>query len=340
MFTRLHLLLLSLSLLLTACMTTTPIEVVEPNNSSLDYVYEARETILSADDRQISYYLDRPKDIKVPIFVVIDGSGCSGQMRESFKTLFRPDLNTSRPYARLAVEKPGVSPDAGPNAPCSEEFLRDYSMTNRVLDHIRVFQHLRYHADWWNGELYVWGWSDGGDIATQLVAYYPLVTRAVLGAMGGGYTMSEHFIDFWVCPKEMPEKEREGCINELEAHFTAMNDNPTWKKTWSGPSNSWKAWSTRLNTRLSNLLKDNATPILIVQGANDFDATPTQSARKLIDELRESDNRNYAYWEIKNMEHSWSSLPAAQARTLENAMLTWLLTGVESAQITPLLVTY
>ena len=222
---------------------------------------------------------------------------------------FRPSADSPKPYARIAVEKPGVDHEASYPSECSEEFLKYYTIEQRVTDHLRVLQHLTAEASWWNGELLIWGWSDGGDIAAQLTAYYPNVTRAILGAMGGGFTMEEHFKDFWVCPKERLGDKRAACIAQLDAQFQEMFDNPTWTKTWSGPDNAWKVWPGRLRSRLVNVLQDNTSPILIVHGEKDFDSTPVASARKLVKELQDAGNTSFTYWEIPNMEHGWSKLP-------------------------------
>ncbi|MEO1324460.1 MAG: alpha/beta hydrolase [Pseudomonadota bacterium] len=314
---------------LTACASYPLIEPTVPRGSEVKYEYEATGITLAADGREISFYLDKPIGETVPLLVVIDGSGCSGQLRPGLKGLFRPPFEGHRPFARLAVEKPGVQAADANVENCSQDFLKHYSMNDRVLDHLRVFQHLSYHADWWNGELYIWGWSDGGDIAAQIVAYYPKVTRALLGAMGGGYSMAEHFTEFWVCPFELEQQKVELCVAEMHSKFRAITDNPTWKKTWSGPDNSYKAWASRLDVRLSNLLRDNTTPILIIHGAEDFDQTPVESARKLVTNLIGAGNESFSYWEVAEMGHTWSSLPEQRRLLLEDAMLHWLLTEEE-----------
>ncbi|WP_440959502.1 alpha/beta hydrolase family protein [Oceanicaulis sp. LC35] len=291
------------------------------------WVYEDSRTIQTVDERDLHFYLDHPDDgERVPLLLLVDGSSCVGQLRPNMRYDYRPGPERPARYARLMVEKPGVAPEASYGSECTEGFLRHYTIDNRVLDHLRVLQHLRATADWWNGELLVWGWSDGGDIASQLVAYYPQVTRAVLGAMGGGYTMAEHFEDFWACPEErVSGEEREACIADLRAQFERMEDNPTWRETWSGHDNSWAVWPTRLNSRLVHLLEDNTMPILIVHGEKDRNGTPVESARALVDALDASGNTAFEYWEIPCMGHGWGNLPEAQGNALEEGMLDWLL---------------
>lgn len=73
------------------------------------------------------------------------------------------------------------------------------------------------------------------------------------------------------------------------------------------------------------MLKDNDTPILIVHGAEDFEAAPVESARKPVNKLLSVRNETFSYWEIPNMGHTWSSLPPKDALDLERKMLKWLL---------------
>ena len=173
-------------------------ELVTP----VSFVHDEETIIRTHDGRDLVFFIDRPElGRPLPLLLMIDGSGCIGQLREDWADLYRPvqPRTSLRSYARLRVEKPGTDPNAaGAQAACTDEFLQHYTMDKRVEDHLRVLQYLRAHADWWNGELYIWGWSDGGDIATRLVAYYPNVERAVLGAMGGGTTMASHFEDLWI----------------------------------------------------------------------------------------------------------------------------------------------
>lgn len=285
-------------------------------------------SVPAINERPIRFYVDRPLiDRKVPVLLVVDGSGCVGQLRPSSWGSYAPLPDDSVPYARLMVEKPGVEPTASDaTADCSEEFLRHYSIENRVLDHLRVLQHLAAQANWWNGEIYLWGWSDGGDIGAQLVVYRPDIKRAVLGAMGGGLTMAEHFEDFWACPKESTP-DRAACVAGLREDFRLMEDNPTWRKTWSGKDNSWKVWASRLRSRLSAPLADNRVPILIVHGSLDRENTPVESARKLVADLRVSANSAFTYWEIAGMEHGWNNLPQKRQNAIITAMADWLLTG-------------
>ncbi|WP_343345818.1 alpha/beta hydrolase [Sphingomicrobium sp. XHP0239] len=288
------------------------------------WIYEETHRIVGIDQRNIQFYLDWPADgSNVPILLMIDGSGCVGQLRERGRSFYRPGPDAPFRYARLQIEKPGVDPTADffDALTCSDEFHRHYTIANRVADHLRVLQHLGAQADWWNGDLYLWGWSDGGDIGAQLLSYRPTTTRAVLGAMGGGFTMAEHFEDFWVCPEETTS-DRPACLADLRADFTRIADHLSRVGRWNGESPA--TWDSRLHSRLIAPLADNRVPLLIVHGEQDFDSVPVASARRLVDGLREAGNRHFAYWEIAGMEHGWSSLPPGRKASARLGMYFWL----------------
>lgn len=281
-----------------------------------------RENVLvqTIDDRQLQVRIDRPEgEGTSPILVVVDGSGCGGSAHLDGLAV-QQDVQTQ--FARVVVEKYGVNAsDDGQT--CSEDYFKHYTMNGRVEEHLRVLQHLSANAPWWNGELYLFGWSDGGDIAAQLLSYYPTVKRAVIGGMGGGYTMAEHFKTYWACPQDAGE-DTQACEESLDEQFAQMHDNPRWDKTEFGPDNSWRAWASRLNTRLANTLVDVRSPFLIVHGENDFNGTPVESARKLVEALEQNGEAPYTYWEVSGMEHSFMTLPPENVDLLLKGMMAWL----------------
>lgn len=292
--------------------------------SAADFI-SSEHHVETVDGRTLTYCLDRPAgESDIPVIVVIDGSGCVGARRPGFEQLMAPSENPGKSFARLVVGKTGVPPEKRYSEDCSDEFLQAYSIDERVFDHMRVLQDFRQKSDWWNGQTLVFGWSDGGDIAAQLFAYSPQISRLAFGGVGGGFTMREHFEDFWVCPRDQ-DKDRTQCLRNLEQKFAEVLRNPSWGKTWSGQDNSYKAWESRLSTRLTPILRSETRPVLMVHGAEEIDGAPVASARKLHEDLRSQQTQGFTYWEVAGMEHSLSSLPADKALTLETAILDWLL---------------
>ncbi|APE29097.1 alpha/beta hydrolase family protein [Aurantiacibacter gangjinensis] len=273
------------------------------------------------ESRPIDYHLQRLEGVTdIPLLIVIDGSGCVGVLRSGFDRLYRPEPDMPYTYARLSVDKGGIDPHAGRDAQCTDEYHQRRTIDRAVLDHMRVLQHLRETADWWNGEIYIYGWSEGGDIGARLTAYYPGISRSVLGAMGGGLTMAQHFEDFWDCAADRVT-DREACLESVHDMFQDTRDHPV-PYTEQGDSNM--LWRSRMWADLAQMLRYDNTPVLVVQGALDRDHTPVQSARVLINRLGEYGRANIAYCEVPDMEHGFGSLPVERALPFERGLLDWL----------------
>lgn len=284
---------------------------------------ETSHRILDIENRPIDYHVQRLDNAEdVPLLIVIDGSGCAGVLRPGFNRLFRPEPDMPYSYARLVVDKGGIDPNSTDRDNCPEHYHQRRSVDRAVLDHLRVLQHLSGNADWWNGKVFIYGWSEGGDIGARLTAYYPGVSRAVLGAMGGGLTMAQHFEDYWDCAADRVD-DRDACLADLHGMFEDTRRNPTWV-TEQGDSNM--LWRSRLWADLATLLRYGDTPILVIQGALDRDSTPVQSGRVLINRLVEYGRQSVVYCEVADMEHGFGSLDARRALAFERGLLDWLLT--------------
>jgi pimeloyl-ACP methyl ester carboxylesterase len=221
------------------------------------------------------------------------------------------------------VEKPGVEPGAAWGSKCSETFSRYYSIDQRVLDHLRAIQYLRKHASWWNGDIHVFGWSDGGMIAAHVAAYTPEVKRVVLGGTGGGIPMTTQFENYVMCAADRA-KDRDACIADVRKQFQEIRDNPTPLKTWSGDDNTYRTWATRLDAVEYNVIKDLKIPVLLAHGALDRDGTPVESARELMRMLKADGETHVEYWEIPSMGHGIGNVEPGRREKLLTAMYMWL----------------
>lgn len=291
-------------------------------------------TVTREDGSLIQVMVSRPSvSKKVPIVLAIDGSLCIPSRLGSSMERLSPAASGLGPYALVTVEKPeptqpvrdaNGSFNIGPDFQCTEAFKKYYSIDQRVLDHLRAIQHLRRRADWWDGKLYVWGFSDGGRIGSRVGAFAPETQRMVLGGFGGGAGMASEFEDFHICP-EGRVKDREACLKDLRGQFKEMRDNPTSLKTWNGDSNTWKAWASRLDAVEANILRDLTVPVLIFHGTEDK-SVPVSSARLLAKRLEAPGGPVFVYREIQGMGHSpGSNLPAGQGELLQRELLAWLL---------------
>lgn len=285
-----------------------------------------RDTIVIEDieNRPITFFVEHVsgQEERRPIVVVIDGSGCRGALRPGFSGLLRPSAELPFSYSKLTINKPGVDPALNEDVECGTEFRERFSIDSAVLDHLRVLQHLKAHADWWDGRLMIFGWSDGGDIGARLMSYYPNVERAVLGAQGGGYTMAEHMEDFWDCAADLntPE-EREECLVTMRGWFEELREKPL---ASLGKQDSNMLWRSRIFADLVPILADTTAPLLVVHGAEDRDNTPVESARRLVARLNEAARPALTYCEVPGMAHGHGSVTPEQQVAMERAYLEFL----------------
>ncbi len=294
--------------------------------STSDPVATIRETVWVSrtDGSGVEVLFSRPDtDIKVPVLLYVAGSGCISSRWEKVRSnLELPNWLASR-TARVIVEKPGVAPGAGWGTECSEAFLKYYSIDQRIIDHLTAIQYVRRYATWWNGKLYIYGYSDGAAIAASVAAFTPETRKAVFGGMGGGMTMAEAFEDYIACSNDRTD-DRDACIAQLRELFDEMRRNPTSEKTWSGSDNSYKVWATRLDILEANLLRDLSIPFLVVHGADDRDGVPVESARRLVLVLEKVPGLQFEYWEIPEMSHAIGNLEPERGALIRGAIYGWL----------------
>ena len=264
----------------------------------------------------------------MPLLVYIDGSLCIPSTLNESVTWLQQQTHGPTPFALAVIEKPGptLPPrnangdiEIGPDFRCSEEFRQRYSIDQRVLDHLRVLQHLSRHAPWWNGELLVWGFSDGGRVGAQLAAYYPQTRSVALVGFGGGSTMADS-MESLVCSS--PDGEST-CRADLRTQMNEIRTAPVATRDWMGDSNTYKAWASRLDAVEANILRDLKAPLLVVHGERDG-SVPVGSARKLAELMRGSDV-DFRYREVPGMRHSlWGTATPEESEALHQDILSWL----------------
>jgi len=308
--------------ILTGCTTATPAAILVEK----ERFEEEKEQIVvqRPDGSDVVALIEKPKGgASLPVILYIDGSGCVSATREKFiKVQHRPAWVHSA-SATMIVEKPGVTPGAAWGSKCTTEFAKYYSIDQRVFDHLLVFQYLRAKADWWNGEIYLVGWSDGAAIGSHVLAYTPEVKKAILGGMGGGIPMWKQFEDYIFCPEDSTEN-RAQCIAGVRKNFDKIRNNPSPTKFWSGGDNSYKVWASRLDQVEYYLLRNATIPLLIMHGELDHESVPVQAARELIRKLLADEHSSFEYWEVPKMGHGIGNLEEKRAEKVRTAMVNWL----------------
>ncbi|WP_447784366.1 alpha/beta hydrolase family protein [Stenotrophomonas bentonitica] len=280
------------------------------------------------DGTLVDVHLQRPSTAgKVPLLVYIDGSLCIPSTYNESVAWLLEKSDGARPFALAVIEKPGPTIPAlnaegnieiGPDFQCSAEFRQHYSIDQRVIDHLRALQHLNRHASWWNGELLVWGFSDGGRIGAQLAAYYPQTKAVALVGVGGGMRMADS-MEAMVCSGP----DTAACREALRKEMDEIRAAPVPTRDWMGESNTYATWANRLDAVEANVLRDLKAPLLVVHGERDG-SVPVASARKLA-ELMQGSGVVFRYREIPGMRHSlWGTATPHESEALHQETLEWL----------------
>jgi len=292
-------------------------------------VFQDLLTVPRVDGSLLAVHVQRPSTTgKVPLLVYIDGSLCIPSTYNESVAWLLEKSDGAHPFALAVIEKPGPTIPAlnaegnieiGPDFQCSAEFRQRYSIDQRVIGHLRALQHLNRHASWWNGELLVWGFSDGARIGAQLAAYYPQTKAVALVGVGGGMRMADS-MEAMVCSAPA---DTAACRESLRKEMDEIRAAPVPTRDWMGESNTYATWASRLDAVEANVLRDLKAPLLVVHGERDG-SVPVASARKLA-ELMQGSGVVFRYREIPGMRHSlWGAATPQASEALHQEVLEWL----------------
>lgn len=290
-------------------------------------------TVPRADGSPISVVIERSSvSARVPVLLVIDGSLCIPSRHGDIMPTLAQGPAGKRTYALMMVEKPDptiVEADAdgelriGPEFPCSEAFKRYYTLEQRVLDHLSAIARLRRQADWWDGNLLIWGFSDGARIAARVGVYAPETRRMVLGGMGGGTPMADELALMMCDGDDDPQR----CRTDFRRQADQMRANPTVLKSWMGDANTHAAWASRLDAVETHILAEARFPILLFHGSDDG-SVPVRSARALASALAPP-RGTVIYREVTGMGHGLGSkLEPARKWLMQQRFVAWLVAAI------------
>jgi pimeloyl-ACP methyl ester carboxylesterase len=254
----------------------------------------------------IDWYLDRqtPSGPRQGLLVIAQGSGCSSVANNpnvrSAKSL-RPD------FAVVTVEKYGVAPGEVQNGPeaCSPMFWAHHTVSQRVEDYRAVIEKLKSEP-WWNGQLVLFGGSEGGAVV-QILAAQVDADAAVIFSSATGVPFRDAFVQ--VIPPEMAA--------EAPVQLDKARRNPLSAEIWGG--NSYRWWADIADRPLWEEALKAKGALLVVQGVRDR-SNPVASARAFRDAFAARQRRNLTYWEYQDYDHAMvdrtgaSHLPEVLAR--------------------------
>lgn len=249
------------------------------------------QSSIRPDGSTITWYLDRQVGgSQQPILVLAQGSGCTSITTNANIKAAKKLLPTA---AIVTVEKYGVlEGDAPKSFPeyCRPAFTAHHTISQRVADYRQVIVGLR-NAPWWNGELVLFGGSEGG-AAMQILAPEVHPNAAVIFSSATGMPFRKAFV------RVLPPEE----AKTVSAHVAEIRKEPTSAKTWLANSYLW--WSDIMDRRLSDdAIRATTTQFLVVQGRWD-QSNPVISARRFVVNFRKAGRRNITYFEYPNYDHS------------------------------------
>jgi len=269
--------------------------------------------------QDIDWYLDRqvPSGPRQGLLVIAQGSGCDSVANNAnvraAKSL-RPD------FAVVTVEKYGVTPGAVPNGPqdCTPVFWAHHTVSQRVEDYRAVIEKLK-REPWWNGQLVLFGGSEGGAVV-QILAAQVNADAAVIFSSATGVPFRDAFVQ--VIPPQMAA--------EAAVQLDKARRNPLSAEIWGG--NSYRWWADIADRPLWEEALKAKGALLVVQGVRDR-SNPVASARAFRDAFAARRRTNLTYWEYEDYDHAMvdrtggSHLPEVLARISD-----WLGTKLPTAR--------
>lgn len=242
-----------------------------------------------ADGSALHWTLDLPEDSEgVGLIVLAQGSGCAAAMQSHAMQLARTAFGN---LAALMVEKYGVQPDDDPSddhMDCSQAFREHHTISQRVADYSRIIDSLR-DAQWWNGDLVLFGGSEGG-VAMAMLASEVQADAAVLISTGGGVPFGE------MVRQSIPQ---EGWPT-VDAAFERARQNPDSTELWAGQS--LRFWADAIDRRAADYMLRTDTSFLLIQGGKDASGA-VDVARAVSDLFSEAGRCNLTYWEFPAYDH-------------------------------------
>ena len=240
------------------------------------------------EDGSIHWTIDRGAGGRQGLLLIAQGSGCtpaSGSPNIAQVAALLPD------FAVITVEKQGIPSGSRWRASepqCSAAYRQLNTVSQRAADTQRVIETLR-KAPWWNGQLVLFGGSEGGAVVAMLA---PRVrpSAVIIMSTALGRSFRSTFLQL------APPAEREAA----ERTFGQIKTRPLSGEVYAGQSFRW--WADILDHDLTADVLATRSPVLLLQGGHDQSA-PVEVARRVAVEFSKSDRRNLTYWEFPNYDH-------------------------------------
>lgn len=241
------------------------------------------------DGSTVNWTLDLPEGgEKVGLLVIAQGSGCAAAMESRSMQQARAAFGN---FAALTVEKYGVRQGDKPSddhMDCSQAFREHHTVSQRVADYSQIVDSLR-DAPWWNGDLVLFGGSEGG-IVMSMLAPDIQADAAILISTGGGVPFGQ------MVRQSIPQ---EGWPT-VDATFERARQNPNSTELWAGQS--LRFWADAIDRRAADYMLRTTTSFLLIQGGRDASGA-VDVARAASDLFSEAGRCNLTYWEFPAFDH-------------------------------------
>lgn len=251
------------------------------------------ETLERADGSNITYNLARNAGQQQrSIILMLQGSGCDPVIERDWLAS-EPQI-VAPSSSVLTIEKYGVvvgriPPSPEPMDECSVAYWSKNTLQQRVLDAVQVIAHMR-REPWWNGELIIYGGSEGGAVAALLAPLIPETRAVVVVSSGIGVSVAD-LISSAVPPQVAAQIPK--ILEEARA-------NPTATLQFGGASYRW--WADSADVIPAKALLQTNVPILLIHGTKDQFA-PVDTARATRDMMQQAGKANFTYLELEGYDH-------------------------------------
>lgn len=222
------------------------------------------------------------------LLVVAQGSGC---LPVANNPMLREAMHIAPSFTALMIDKYGVTPEhrtSDPIGDCPPAYWAGHTVSQRVADHQQVLRELA-GASWWNGQLVLFGGSEGGAMVARL-APRVAADAAVIYSTGLGEPLAE------TIRRVIPPF----AAAEANAHLAAARASPNSTQLWGG--NSYRWWADIADSVLVQELLRSTTPVLLIQGGRDRFAPPSSAlaARRAYEAAGRSE---LVLWEYPDYDH-------------------------------------
>ncbi len=253
---------------------------------------EHLSTARKDSDTKINMQLIKSSAESQSILVFMQDSKCKSSAKQFFK--LTESINSN--IARLYVEKIGETDSSENHPQCSDKFLSNSSIDQRISDYQQVLTYLRQSATWWDKELYIIGEAQGGLIAGLVASNTPETIKLAIVSFGGGMTMAEAWIA--ALTKTMQKSGRSSAqIDEMQQRSKQFFKDSIAKSTSKAElanNVTYKWWASVVDVRLSDTLVEMDIPIFLAHGTED-NKIPVESAQQVYDLFSTLEKDNLVY---------------------------------------------